>query len=66
MVATIHGPLHSGTREIEALADAITAAYRGVTDTGVTFATPSIYPVGRMEKDWQAVVSCPWEAEHLA
>jgi len=65
MIAQLFCPIGKGDSELKGLADSIIAAFRGVTDTGVTFRTPYMNEVGRKDADWQINVVCPFYADDI-
>ena len=66
-LANIFCPWETGEQDALVLADQIKTAFRGVTDAGVTYRTPSVQVIGRTAgKWWQINVSCPWYADDLA
>lgn len=65
MTAQLFLPVGKGEKNLYVMADYIVAAFRSVTDTGVTFRTPSITQVGRDESFWQVNVDCPFYADEI-
>jgi hypothetical protein len=65
MTAQLFTPTGKGDKDILALADVIKTAFRCVTDSGVVFKTPSIKRVGRVKKEWQINVNCPFYADDI-
>lgn len=65
MIAQLFCPVGDGDGGLREVADAIREAFRRVTDTGVTFKTPSINEVGRNGAEWQINVNCPFYADDI-
>ena len=65
MTAQIFCPVGAGDGGLWDLADSIEAAFRCVTDTGVTSKTPSSYKAGRDGGEWQINVNCPFYADDI-
>ncbi len=60
MEAQLFGPVSRGDKAILELADKIVTPFRAVTDTLITFRTPSVFIVGRIGDDWVVIVPCPF------
>ena len=65
MVASIYIPLTQGDQPALALADKIADAFRTVTDTDVTFKTPTMSTEGREGNEWRVDVSCPFYSDGI-
>ncbi|HUS74347.1 MAG TPA: phage tail terminator-like protein [Sedimentisphaerales bacterium] len=65
MIAQLFGPVGKGDGALLEVADAVETAFKRVTDTGVTFRTPSTYPRGRSGDEWQINVECPFYADDI-
>jgi hypothetical protein len=65
MIAQLFAPIGKGDGELKELADVIRAAFKRVTQDGVTFKTPSIYEQGIREGMWQINVVCPFYADDI-
>jgi len=65
MIAQLFGPIGEGDGELREIADAVRAAFRRVTDTGVTFRTPSAHEQGLFSDSWQINVVCPFYADDI-
>jgi len=63
----LFAPASTGEVTVRTLADFVVDAFSRVTDTGVTFRTPTIRPVGRREAGdwWQLNVSCPFYYDEI-
>jgi len=66
LVVQLFAPIKSGTKNLAEMADLIEAAFRSVTDTGVTFRTPFTTNVGRVRDTWQYNVTCPFFADDVS
>ena len=64
--AMVFVPVESGTNDSLTLVDVINAAFRAVTDTGVTFRTPSVETIGRNGKWWVTDIEIPFYADTIA
>ena len=65
VIAQLFGPLGDGDGDLRDIADAVRVAFRRVTDTGVTFRTPSIHEQGLLGDSWQINVVCPFYADDI-
>ena len=65
MIAQLFAPLGKGDGEILDIADTIRAAFKRVTDSGVTFKTPYLVRVGQKQDGWQINVVCPFYADTI-
>lgn len=65
--ATIFYPLEKGSAAALALADAVVAAFRGVTVSGATLRAPRVAYHARTENDrwWQITVVCPFYSDEI-
>lgn len=66
MTVQIFVPLEKGDKAALEAADFVDGVFRSVTDAGVVFRSPFITPVGRIEKEWQVNVTCPFYADIIA
>jgi hypothetical protein len=65
LLAQLYVPVENGDKAALELADSIRADFRAVTDTGVTFKSPSVSAVGREDNWWRVDVSCPFYTDEL-
>jgi len=65
-VASIFTPMAMGVQAGLALADTISAAFRLVAASGVTWRSPAVRTIGRAGKWWQLNVECPFYTEDQA
>ena len=65
VIAQLFCPAGSGDGELLTVADAVIAAFKRVTGTGVTFRTPSADVRGRNGAEWQINVNCPFYADDI-
>lgn len=65
MIAQLFCPVGAGDGELLTVADAVITAFRRVTDTGVTFSTPSASGGNRNGNEWQINVNCPFYADDI-
>jgi len=65
MIAQLFGPVGQGDGALRGIADSIKSAFRRVTDSGVTFLTPSIEERGLFGDAWQVNVICPFYADNI-
>ncbi len=65
LMVQLFQPLDRGDKAALALADGIAGTFRGVTVSGVTFRTPSVQNVGRVNGWWQVNVDCPFCADQI-
>lgn len=64
--AQLFGPLDHGDGGLLALADTVRAAFKRVSVSGVTFATPEIPDRGRRSESWwQINVNCPFYSDEI-
>lgn len=66
VICQIFAPIAEGDGDALELGDSIVAAFRAVTDTGVTFGSPTVVPVGRSDQWWQVNVQIPFNAQRVA
>lgn len=59
-IAQLFAPVEAGTKDIKELADVVAASFRAVTDAGVTFRSPWLNQIGRVDQWWQMNVICPF------
>ena len=65
VMAQLFCPAGKGDSDLLAIADAVVTAFKRVTDTGITFATPSSDVRGRVGNEWQINVNCPFYADDI-
>lgn len=65
MIAQLFAPTGKGDGDLKELAETIRAAFKRVTQSGVTFRTPSIKEQGKREGMWQVNVVCPFYADDI-
>lgn len=65
MIAQLFAPIGKGDGDLKELAETIRAAFKRVTQDGVTFRTPSIYEQGTREGMWQINVVCPFYSDDI-
>ena len=65
MIAQLFAPIGNGDGDLRELAETIRAAFKRVTESGVTFRTPKIKEIGRVGKEWQINVDCPFYADDI-
>lgn len=59
-------PVQKGDRSALIAADRIALAFRSVTESGVTFRSPSVDPYGRDGSWWLINVQCPFFSDEVA
>lgn len=66
-IATIFSPLGAGWSVLQGHCDAVVAAFRGVTASGVTLRAPGVAMTGRTSDDrwWQVAIACPFYTDEI-
>jgi len=68
ITASVFGLPNVGTKSVIELADSIAAAFRGVSDSGITYRSPTVTKVGRqsVEDRYQIDVDVPFYSDVIA
>lgn len=66
-IATIFSPLGAGWSVLQGHVDAVVAAFRGVTASGITLRAPSVTMTGVTSDDrwWQVSIACPFYTDEI-
>lgn len=62
-VGQVFALVDTGDRKALQVADKIKLAFRAISAGGVTYRTPSVKNVGRVDRWWQVNVTCPFYAD---